>query len=244
MALPELQRGKIAPLYRCDGLTTIVAGFTMRARTKMRNLFDLSVMRFLIAIFLLLPNSLEVCHAAPPRQALLGMSLPAAQNTDFFTFFHLVETWREKDSAKRTVVIFKPSSGAFRKLVTFRATLGPQDRIVQAELDLARAFIDNDRERGFANDIAASLLANALPQDDRITIGTLIKEVAFRGPSNPQIARPRPPPDMPVKESLAYLTYVGKRKAYAQELSASTLLMENMKQENEDWLQIRVSLKQ
>jgi hypothetical protein len=145
----------------------------------MKKLVGLRCVWFIVAIFFLSWNNLDLARAVPPPQSLLGMSLQAAKETDFFTFFHFTETWREKDSAKRNVVIFKPDSPAFSKLVTLRTTLDSQDRIVQMELDLARAFIDS-QQRAFANDIAGHLLANGLPRQDLITIKTLAQEIGYR----------------------------------------------------------------
>lgn len=87
------------------------------------------------------------------------------------------------------------------------------------------------------------MLANGLPRHDLITIKALIQEISYRAPASPNVATPRPPPDMPVKESPGYLTYVGTRKIYAQDLSASMLRMENLRQNGQDWLRIQVSLK-
>jgi len=50
----------------------------------------------------------------------------------------------------------------------------------------------------------------------------------------------RESPSTPAQESDGYLTYLGKRYAYSQAMKASSLHMENIKQGDEDWLQIQL----
>src|SRR5579862_7574570 len=101
---------------------------------------------------------------AAPFPGLLGMSLPDARKTDFFSWFHLEETGRKVDSNGRMAVSFKPDGEAFHKLLTVRTALDAQERIVQIDLYLSRAFINDRTERAFANDIAKSLLLDtAMP---------------------------------------------------------------------------------
>jgi hypothetical protein len=182
---------------------------------------------------------------ATTRQSLLGMTLSASANEDFFTFFRLEETMRARDVAGREVVVFKPGGGTFRKLVTVRATLGPGERIVGMELHLSRSFIDSPAQRPFANDIASSMLISSLPREDVQTIKDLIIEIQRRSIQvTGSVAIPRfPPTELPSKESLGYLTYAGKRNSYIQQLPTTVLLMEKMQQAGEDWLRIRLSPK-
>jgi hypothetical protein len=181
---------------------------------------------------------------ATTKQSLLGMSLAASANQDFFTFFRLEEIKREQ-VAGREVVIFKPSGGTFRVMVTVRATLGPGERIVGMELYLSRRFIDNPAQRPFANDIASSLLISSLPREDLQTIHDLVIEIQRRSIQvTGSVAVPRfPPAELPAKESPGYLTYDGKRDSYSQQLHTAILLMEKMKEAGEDWLRIRLSPK-
>jgi len=194
----------------------------------MRKLFGLHVLWIPIAVSVWLSNGPVAGWASQPTQSLLGMNLSTAQNTDFFTFFHLVESGREQDSTRRSVVIFKPSSEAFRKIVTVRTTLSSRNEIVQMELDLARSFIDSSDEGRFANDIAKTMLGESPPPQDLPEILDLARQI-YR-------------PTSSTMESPGYLTYIGRRQVYTQNLSACVLYMENVKQNGENWLQIRLSL--
>jgi hypothetical protein len=179
------------------------------------------------------------------------MTLSAAANKNFFTFFRLRETAREGDAAGRDVVVFKPSGGTFRKMVTVRATLGPRERIVQMELDLSRVFIDTPTQRPFANDIASSMLIESLPRGDLEQIKDLVNEIQRRNirvsdgpPVAGGVAIPRRPPvELPAKESPAFLTYVGRRDSYRQQLPTTVLVMEKTQEAGEAWLRIRLSPK-
>lgn len=190
----------------------------------------------------------------PPatRQNLLGMTLSASANEDFFTFFRLQEILREKDAAGRDVAVFKPSGGTFRRMVTVRATLGPGERIVRMELALSRAFIDNAAQRSFANDIASSMLISSLPREDLEAIRNLIIEIRTRsirvsdGPptSDSVAAVPRSwSGELPARESPGYLTYAGQRDTYRQQLPTTVLLMEKMQESGEAWVRIQLSPK-
>jgi hypothetical protein len=188
-------------------------------------------------------------QAPTTTQSLLGMTLSASANQDFFNFFRLQETLRERDAAGRDVVVFKPSGGTFRRMVTVRATLGPRERIARMQLDLARAFIDNPAQRPFANDIASSLLISSLPRGDLEAIGDLVHEIQRRsirvsdGPPVPgSVAIPRSRPiELPAQESPGFLTYAGRRDSYSQQLPTTILLMEKTQEAGEAWLRIRLS---
>jgi hypothetical protein len=190
-------------------------------------------------------------NPATTKPSLIGMSLSASANEDFFTFFRLQETMRESDAARRDVVVFKPGGGTFRKMVTVRVTLAPRERIVGMEVDLSRAFIDSSTQRAFANDIASSMLINSLPSGDLKAIGDLVNEIRRRaspvseGPPVPgSVAIPRSRPiELPAKESPGFLTYDGRRDSYTQQLPTTVLLMEKMQEAGEAWLRIRVSAK-
>lgn len=203
---------------------------------------------------------------APP--SLLGMSLHQAQRTDFFTFFHLVETQRRKASDKQTEIItFKPASEAFQPVVTVQASVSSQGKIIKMELFLARSFIEDRHERGFASDIAQSLIIAAVPTGERPAVETLIREIEYnRGANLQSQVDPRElvekckdqkkcneavaektiylgfPKKIPKEASPAYLTYWGKQDVYEQKLHGGRLYLKNTKPNNEDWLQIQISL--
>jgi hypothetical protein len=119
---------------------------------------------FLLLAATLLLGAPRLADAAGSSQSLLGMSIADAQDTDFFTFFHLNEIYRDTDLANRVVVNFKPENKAMSNEVTVRATVDSQERIVQMSLFLARRFVD---AQVFARDIAKSFLLDSLPPPDR-----------------------------------------------------------------------------
>ena len=200
----------------------------------------------LVFVALVVPQAPGPSAQAPTiTQSLLGMTLSASANQDFFTFFHLEEIMWERDAAGRDVVVFKPSGGTFRRMVTVRATLGPEQRIAQMQLDLARAFIDNPEQRPFASDIASSMLISSLPPGDLEAIGDLVHEIQRRSIRvSGSVAIPRfPPIELPAQESLGFLTYDGRRGSYSQQLPTTVLLMEKAQEAGEAWLRIRLSPK-
>lgn len=91
-----------------------------------------------------------------------GASMDEAKTTEFFTFFHLVETGRESHGGYETVR-FQPSGPKFHDLVTLAVeTAG--GHIQAATLHLSRTFIDGPEEV-FARDIAASFLNSVLSNE-------------------------------------------------------------------------------
>jgi hypothetical protein len=180
-------------------------------------------------------------EADQPFPGLLGMTMPEAAMTDFFTFFHMTETGRQP-AGSNTIVTFKPSGSDFQKLVTLRATLSGQ-RIAGLELDLSRAFINSRTQRAFANDIAKSLFTDGVPSVDRPALRVLSDEIESNKGLDRILLSGRESPATPAQESDGYLTYVGRRYTYSLAMTASSLHMENIKQGDEDWLQIQLTAK-
>jgi len=180
------------------------------------------------------------CRAAE-FPGLLGLALPDALKTDFFTFFHMTETGRQTAGAG-TVVTFKPSGADFQKLVTLRATLAGQ-RIVAMELDLSRAFINSRTQRVFANDIAKSILADGVSSVDRPALKVLVDEIQSNRGIDRVVLSGHESPSTPAQQSDGYLTYLGKRYVYTQAMTAASLHMENTQQGDEDWLRIQLTAK-
>ena len=198
--------------------------------------------RLLITILGLLLTASNL-FAAGSFPGLLGMNLVDAQKTDFFNWFHLRETDREKDTMGRTVVSFKPEGGTFQKLVTVKAVLAGPSRIVQLDLFLSRAFLNDRNQRESANDIAKSVLLDAVGPADRTAVKILTDEINSNRGSDMRLLTAHPQSETPLKESPGYLTYLGKRYMYTQELSATTLKIANVKQDDEDWLDIQIAVK-
>ncbi|MGA2147949.1 MAG: hypothetical protein ABSH49_23630 [Bryobacteraceae bacterium] len=178
---------------------------------------------------------------ARPFPGLLGMPLPKALRTDFFTFFHLEETGRQT-SGGTTVVHFKPSGAGFRERVTLEATVADGGKIASIRLDLARQFIAGS-QAVFANDIAKSLLADGPPAADRAALGPLVDEIQSNRNANGIVLSAQKPPPPPAMESDGYLTYLGKRQSYSRELTVCSLRLENSKQDSGEWLRIELAAK-
>jgi hypothetical protein len=209
----------------------------------MGKLFELCVVSLLMAMGASLGSTPKPALTAAPLPGLLGMDLVDAQRMDFFTWFHLAEIGRERDASNRTVVSFKPTGEAFRQLVTLRTTLDVQGRIVQMDLYLARSFVNDRHKRVFANDIAKSLLLDAPPRPDRAALEVLAEEIASNKGTDTPVLTAQQPAETPLKESPGYQTYLGRRYVYTQEFSRSTLHMENLKHNEQAWLQLQLSLK-
>jgi hypothetical protein len=196
--------------------------------------------RLSIALLLCLPFvAARSGQPSPPFQGLLGMPLAEAPNTDFFTFFHLEETGRQP-AGTGTIITFKPGGAQFRELVTLRATVTDQRRIIALRLDLAHRFIAGS-QGVFANDIAKSFLADGPPGADRGALHTMVDEIQSNRNSETAVLSGQPMPQPPARASDGYLTYLGKRQAYSQTLTVCSLHMENTKESGEDWLQIQLT---
>ncbi len=171
---------------------------------------------------------------------LLDMTLPEAQKTDFFTFFHLEEAGREA-VGKQPVVIYKPSGPAFKKLVTVRVRLSPQGKIAELTIDMARPFINSRTQRVFANDMAKSVLSDGVGPTDRQTLNALVQEILSNKGMDSTLLTSQELPKTPDQGSPGYLTYLGKRYVHDQSLTACTLHIENLKVNDEDWLRIQLT---
>jgi hypothetical protein len=110
-------------------------------------------------------------------------------------------------------------------------------------LYLSRAFVNDRKQRVFANDISESMLMDAPSAADRPSLTILANEITSNQGTDSVVLTERPPASTPIKESPGYLTYLGKRYVHTQELSTCTLQMENVKLNGEDWLQIQFSVK-
>lgn len=199
--------------------------------------------RALCAVFSL---SLIVLFSLP-APARVGDRLEDVMKTDFFKFFNLVETDRLKDERQRAVVNFRPGAGNFRNLVTVIVTLDDDNRIYAMGLLLDRSFVDHKTNGLFARDISKSFLRSAIPQADEASIANLANEIEYPKESEGyRIIRmkTKPDPELPAQPTQGYLTYLGKRKVYMQDLSKSYLLLQNIKAGAVDSLLISINARQ
>jgi hypothetical protein len=173
--------------------------------------------------------------SAPPASSeskpgnLLGSRLADVLHSDFFVFFHLIETGRDHRLSGATVITFKPSRKEFQEYVEVQIMVFGDERIDRIELLLARAFLNNPNQRAFANDLAKSMLkASLLPSDDR-EVHELITRIESRESTTS------------VSQSPGFLTYVGRGTEYRKELGDRTLRMQNTSERGQDWLRIEVA---
>jgi hypothetical protein len=180
----------------------------------------------------------RAAQPSPPFPGILGLPMAEALKTDFFTFFHMVETSRQTAGAS-TIVTFKPSGADFRQLLTLQATVTDQ-QVVGLRLELARKFISGS-QGVFANDIAKSFLADGPPRADRTALELLVNEIQSNRNAGTLVLRGKETPPVPARESDGYLAYLDRKQAYSQKLTACSLHMENVKQNDEEWLQIQLT---
>lgn len=199
--------------------------------------FDVGYQRLLSAIRRDKFIPLQIDTSPPPKagpvpESLLSMQLDDAKLTEFFTFFHLAEAGRDYAANGETIVSFKPAAESFRAFVEVRVTLSAEERIIQIQLWLARAFINDRRNSRFASDISRSMLRATLPSKDRSVIENLISETRDE---NSEVSSPAP--------VTGVSTYLGFEPRYTTALGDSLLVMENINQNGEDWLGIEVAVK-
>jgi hypothetical protein len=155
-----------------------------------------------------------------------GQTLDTAKKTEFFAFFHFVETGRELNGSYETIR-FQPSGPKFHDLVTLAVeTTG--GHIKAATLHLSRSFIDGPDEI-FARDIAASFLDSTLSDEGILSrAGDLIAQIRndYRGKRtvivNGNTDRKVPQPLTP-----AYLVFLGESVQESVSLKHMDLVLMN-----------------
>jgi hypothetical protein len=161
---------------------------------------------------------LAVAAAAPFGQ--FGSTLDAAKQTQFFTWFHMVQT--EVDGGAAT---FQPSGPRFHDLVKLRVnTMAGEIRSMT--LAVRRSFIDG-RDSVFARDISKSFLE----MTDSDAFRSLIKEV-WESRSD------RGRKDLPEEPSAAYRVFLGEEAAWSGTFGPGSKI--DVKNDGE-WLLIGVS---
>jgi hypothetical protein len=177
-------------------------------------------------------------------KSLLGLRLSEADKTDFFSWFHLREIDRQKDTQGQTTVIFKPEGESVREFVTVKVVLRDPDQIIAIQLILSRSFVDDRRTNGvLARDISKSLLRAAIPDADQRPIHDLVDAVQADRQNSDMIVFSRKPQKQPDLLTPGYQTYLGKQQLYRKDLSSSVLTMENTGEGGAELLAIKVSVK-
>ncbi len=124
-------------------------------------------------------STMATLSAASDSQArpLEGLTLSAAQEDDFFKFFHLKEKNKEERDNLNTFY-FAPES---RNDILLSVDADKQGKILQMSIVVGRDFIDNPKTNIFARDIVKSFIDAATPLKDVSQTKALVNEIFFRG---------------------------------------------------------------
>jgi len=208
-----------------------------------------------LCVGLTLTIALVVCHPAWCR-SLVGMTLPNAEQQDFFNWFHFKENERKAEPDQQTIVSF--STGVNKYSVQLAAIVDKSNDITAMSLVLPRDFINDPGAGVFARDIAKSFLAAAIADADLKSVQSLITEIEFGGQSlkpvqvkeavlngkpvaDKQLLAPSgelkvggqawlgagTPPAVPAVNSGGYQAYLGKKDEFDQSFSGCSLRMSN-----------------
>ncbi len=182
-------------------------------------------------------------HAENGRTGLLGMRLSEAEKTDFFRWFHLRETNREKDTSGQTIVTFKPEGESVHEFVTLKVFLKDQEKIVSIHLILSRSFADDSQMNGvLARDISKSLLLDSIPESDQQPIHDLVDAIQSSPGNSHMIVLTKKPQKVTDPETPGYQAYLGNQQTFTKQLSSTVLSIENIDEEGAPVLEIKVSL--
>ena len=181
---------------------------------------------------------------APYAFGFLEPRLEEAQQSEFFTWFHLEQTDTTQDGQGHAIISFKPEGEKFRAWTTVNVTVDKHNQVLAMELILARSFIEDRRDDIFARDIAKSFLRAALSQEDHKAITDLVNEIEY--PQDlmilPLTAR-QVEVQLPAIPTPGYRTFLGQQPAYTQTLSRSMLRLENRKGVSGELLLISLQMK-
>jgi hypothetical protein len=176
---------------------------------------------------------------------MIGSTLAAAMNQEFFRWFHLERYEPPQGLADgRTWHGFRPSGEKFQPLVTVNLETDAGDCIIDAKLCLDRAFVEHPKDGAFARDIATSFLRWALSQDQQATLVGFLSELGDLGPNVIRLSRNAPAPTG--GPGPLYRVYLGQDKDAEQALPGAVLRLTNLqaregpRDPQHDWIWIRV----
>lgn len=90
---------------------------------------------------------------------LLGSTLShAKQNVNLFTWFSFTPADEPLEGGTPGALAFRPSGGAFRRLVAVEFTLTPNETITRATMHMLRSFVDNPAQAANAGDLLKSFV--------------------------------------------------------------------------------------
>jgi hypothetical protein len=162
------------------------------------------------------------------------------KGTDFWSFFHLSESGRTPGDDGQTRVQLR--TGGFQSEIHLSVSTNPKDRLVEGVLALKRSWVVGPPYglNPFALDIARSFLAALAPPPDGDAMAKftgLLQQIQDRAYAE-QLFKEGPEKSVLHK---ALFTYLGADTSVEAPLEYSTLTMNNLKREDVDWLEIRVT---
>ena len=178
---------------------------------------------------------------------MIGATLTAAMNQEFFRWFHLERYEPPQGLADgRTWHGFRPAGEKFQTLVTVNLETDAGDRIIDAKLCLDRAFIEHAKDGRFARDITASYLRWVLPEAVQKELGGFLQELGDLGPN---VIRFKGAPALlpSAHPSALHRVYLGEDKDAGVDLTGLTLRLTNLQARDgprdprHDWIWIRVA---
>jgi hypothetical protein len=164
--------------------------------------------------------------AVAPLSPTLGGTLAAAQESDFFGFFHWTQASREPTADGGSDVTFKPpAESMFPDVVVLHLALDRGEAIHAMKLRVARGFIDG--EQGiFARDVVKSFLRAAVPAGEEPAIDALATEIEVRGLDPDAVLPPTP--------SVGFQVFAGQAATSTQDFAHAQLLLSS----STDWLEL------
>lgn len=109
----------------------------------------------------------------------MGRTLETARQTEFFEWFHLVQTEQTRQEPGH-VTRFRPASVKYRSLCFLDVLRASNGALVQMELVVSRAFIEG-RDALFAQDLVKSFLIAVLPDACQDLLTDLMRELKTPG---------------------------------------------------------------
>lgn len=176
---------------------------------------------------------------------MLGRKLTESVDHDFFRWFHLARYEAPRQLADgSTWHGFRPEGATFRELVTINLETDGEERIADAKLCLARAFVEHPKDGAFARDITASFLRWILPEVVPTGIARFLQELRDYGPN--VIRLKGAPLVQPSEPSALYRVYLGRDKDATVDWTGASLRLTNLQARDgprdpqHDWIWIRI----
>jgi len=160
----------------------------------------------------------------------------------FWTFFHLTEVDRKKQSDNSNTMVILKTSG-FQNEIDLNVIVNQKNRLVEGVLSLRRSWVIGPPYglNPFALDIVRSFVATLIPPlDQEATSGfvTLLHQI-----EDPAYAEQLV--NEGVERSIlhrALFTYLGPSPSFEATFKYSNISMKNLARDGEDWLQTQITI--